>query len=41
MHPICLKNSKKAGETMKKHKLFSWLTVAFFLLTIVTGYERK
>ena len=26
---------------MKKHKLFSWLTVACFLLTIITGYEKK
>ena len=27
--------------TMKNHKLFAWLTVLFFLLTIITGYEKK
>jgi len=26
---------------MKKHKMFAWLTVLFFLLTIITGYEKK
>jgi len=26
---------------VKQHKLYAWLTVAFFLLTIITGYEKK
>ena len=32
---------QKVVIAMKKHKLFAWLTVAFFLLTILTGYEKK
>lgn len=26
---------------MKKHKVFAWLTVLCFLLTIITGYEHQ
>ena len=26
---------------MKKHKIFAWLTVLCFLLTIITGYEHQ
>ena len=32
---------EKDGDGVKKHKLFAWLTVLFFLLTIITGYEKK
>ena len=28
-------------EKMKKHKMFAWLTVFCFLMTIITGYEKK
>ena len=26
---------------MKKHKMFAWLTVLCFFLTIITGYEKQ
>ncbi len=33
---------KKGGKSfMKWHKFFAWATVACFILTMVTGYERK
>lgn len=35
------RNKNGRTKDMKKHKLFAWLTVAFFLLTIITGYEKK
>ncbi len=28
-------------DVMKHHKIFAWLTVLFFLLTVITGYEKK
>ena len=28
-------------EEMKKHKMFAWLTVFCFLMTIITGYGKK
>ena len=38
---IMSKFQGKAGEAVKNHKLFAWLTVLCFLLTIITGYEKK
>lgn len=32
---------KKRREYMKWHKIFAWGTVACFVLTMVTGYQRK
>lgn len=29
------------GEKMKYHKAFAWLTVFFFLATLISGYEKK
>ena len=35
------KNSEKMVMGMKAHKTLAWLTVLFFILTVVTGYEKK
>ena len=32
---------KKRSEYMKWHKFFAWATVACFILTMITGYQRK
>ena len=32
---------KKRREYMKWHKFFAWGTVVCFVLTMVTGYQRK
>ncbi len=28
-------------SAMKYHKMFAWFTVISFVLTIITGYEKK
>ena len=37
---LAAKKSRKA-EYMKWHKFFAWATVACFILTMITGYQRK
>ena len=29
------------GSKMKQHKFFAWATIFCFLLTVITGYEKK
>ena len=35
------KKKKGGNKAMKWHKFFAWATVVCFILTMVTGYERK
>ncbi|MCR5100561.1 MAG: MBL fold metallo-hydrolase [Butyrivibrio sp.] len=35
------KKIKKGGGFMKWHKFFAWATVACFVLTMITGYQKK
>ncbi len=35
------KLKKVGGSNMKWHKFFAWATVACFILTMVTGYQKK